>query len=305
MNTSDPGVAIILLNWNGREDTLACLASLNSVDYSNFRVLVVDNGSTDGSPNAIRSRFPDVVVLELGHNLGFVQGNNIGLGWAIGKGFDFALLLNNDTWVSPEFLTLLVAALRADDRVAAAGPTIYYADQPDVIWSAGGEIDWNRGRTDMRSMDERDHGQLGSTPREVDFVTGCALLVRLAVVSRIGLLDPRFFAYYEETEWCLRMRRAGYRILHVPGAKIWHRITPQAREASPRVAYYMARNRLLFLKLAHAGINSWFYTLFLDYARTLLSWTIKPRWRNKAQQRRAMIRGILDFSRGHFAEWRQ
>jgi len=303
MTTSDPSVAIILLNWNGGEDTLACLASLKSVDYPDFKVLVVDNGSTDGSLNAIRGHFPEIVVLELGQNLGFVQGNNIGLEWAIGQGFDFALLLNNDTWVSSEFLTSLAAALRADDRVAAAGPTIYYADQPDVIWSAGGEIDWKRGRTFMRNMDERDHGQLGGAPREVDFVTGCALLVRLEVVRRIGLLDPRFFAYYEETEWCLRMGRAGYRILHVPSARIWHRITPQAREASPRVAYYMARNRLLFLKLARAGVRSWFYTLFLDYARTLLSWTIKPRWRNKSQQRRAMIQGILDYSRGHFAEW--
>jgi GT2 family glycosyltransferase len=118
------------------------------------------------------------------------------------------------------------------------------------------------------------------------------------------MLDPRFFLYYEETEWCVRVAHAGYSILHVPGSKIWHKISPVAREASPMVHYYMTRNRLLFLKLADASLIPWVST-YLDYARTLASWALRPRWQSKKPQRRAMLQAIADFSRQRFGkvEW--
>ena len=124
----------------------------------------------------------------------------------------------------------------------------------------------------------------------------------MAVVQQVGLLDPRFFAYYEETEWCVRITRAGFKIMQVPTAKIWHKISPDAREESPQVHYYMSRNRLLFLKESHAGITAWLNTLVLDYGRTLLSWTLKPKWRYKAPQRQAIVRAILDYSWGRFGK---
>jgi len=117
-------------------------------------------------------------------------------------------------------------------------------------------------------------------------------------VAHIGLLDQRFFAYYEDIEWCVRAARAGYKVVHVPLARVWHKITPEAREASPQVHYYMTRNQLLFLKLTNAGYRAWVYTLLGDYGRTLLSWTIKPRWRLKAPQRAAMLQAIRDSLRG-------
>jgi len=293
-----PGVAIIVLNWNGRDDTLACLASLQHVDYPDYGVVVVDNGSTDNSVAAVRAAYPGVALVELGGNVGYVGGNNAGLEQAQAVGADYALLLNNDTEVAPDFLTRLVIAAEADPQIGMAGPTLYYFAQPNVIWSAGGAIDWSRGSTRMVGLDEVDEGQFGKELRPVDFVTGCALLVKMPVVARVGRLDPRFFAYYEEAEWCVRVSRAGYKIVHVPSAKIWHKISPAARAASPATHYYMTRNRLLFLKATGAGWRAWAHTLVLEYLRTLTSWSLRPQWRGRRTQRDVMLRAIRDYFAG-------
>jgi len=293
---------IIVLNWNGLPDTLECLESLGRLEYRTCDVMVVDNGSTDGSVRAIREQFPHVTVIENGENLGFAGGNNVGLRHALTRGLDYALLLNNDTVVSPDFLSLLLEATEADPAVGIAGPTIYYHDEPEAIWSAGGAIDWRRGKTSMLNLDERDTGQLGQVPREVDFVTGCALLVTRTVLERVGLLDERFFAYYEETEWCVRASRAGFKIVHVPQAHIWHKISPTARSDSPLVHYYMTRNRLLFLKATRAAPGAWLHTLFAEYLRTLVSWSLRPKWRGKRALRRVMLRAIEDAWRGRWGK---
>jgi GT2 family glycosyltransferase len=294
-----PCVAIIIVNWNGLNDTLACLASLSELNYPTYEVIVVDNGSGDGSVPVIRSNYSEVSLIETGDNLGFVGGNNVGLNYAKSRRADYALLLNNDTEVTPNFLNLLVEAAESDPKIGIVGPTIYYYTQPEVIWSAGGLIDWREGVTHMIGLNETDQGQFGDSYRPVDFVTGCALLIKMSVIDQVGLLDPRFFAYYEETEWCVRVSQAGFKILHVPQAKLWHKISPVAREASPQVHYYMTRNRLLFLKLTKARWDAWVNTL-LDYGRTLLSWSLKSKWRHKTPQRRAMWQAILDYQRGHF-----
>lgn len=299
--TCNQKVAIIVLNWNGLKDTLACLASLAHLDYPNYVLVVVDNGSTDNSIPTIQAAYPEVTLIATGENLGYVGGNNRGLAYARQIEADYALLLNNDTEVSPDFLQLLVEAAAQDAQVGIVGPTIYYFDQPETVWSAGGAIDWQQGNTAMIGLNQVDQGQFGERPRPVDFVTGCALLIKMAVVDQAGSLDPRFFAYYEETEWCVRVSRAGFKILHVPAAKIWHKISLVAREASPQVHYYMTRNQLLFLSLSRAGISSWLYIIF-NYSRTLLSWTLKPKWRHKAPLRQAMVQAILDYGRGRFGK---
>jgi len=243
-------------------------------------------------------------VLENGENLGYAGGNNVGLHYALARGTDYALLLNNDTEVEPTFLRQLVEVAEGDSRVGIVGPTIYYHERPDVIWSAGGAISWNRGSTWMVGLDEQDVGQFGQKPREVDFVTGCALLVRMAAVERAGALDERFFMYYEETEWCVRVARAGYRVMHVPQARIWHKISPGAQASSPWIHYYMTRNRLLFLKATGAGPRAWLHTLIAEYLRTLISWSVRPRWRCKQAQRRAMLQAIVDTWGGRYGHQR-
>ena len=289
-----PRVIIIVLNWNGRDDTLACLASLSKLDYPSYELVVIDNGSGDDSVPAIRASFPQVTLVETGENLGYVGGNNLGLEYAKAVRADYALLLNNDTEVASDFVRILVNAAQAKPAIGFAGPTVYYYGQPNVIWSAGGAIDWQRGSTRMVGLNERDVGQFGQIPRAVDFLAGCAMLVGHTVLERVGLLDERFFAYYEETEWCVRAKRAGFQIVHVPLARIWHKISPEARAGSPTAHYYMTRNRLLFLKATGAGPQAWLHTLFAEYLRTLMSWSLRPRWRSKKEQRRAMLWAIHD-----------
>jgi GT2 family glycosyltransferase len=295
-----PQVTIIVLNWNGLNDTLDCLKSLDQLDYQGYEVVVVDNGSVDGSVPVIRERFPSVTIIENDENLGYAGGNNVGLRYAMTQGADYTFLLNNDTVVDPAFLRILVDTAEAEPTVGIAGPTIYYHERPDVIWSAGGAIDWQRGSTRMVGLDERDEGQFGREPRTVDFVTGCAMLVRRAALEQVRLLDERFFAYYEETEWCVRASRAGFKIVHAPLAHIWHKISPATQADSPLVHYYMTRNRLLFLKATRAGLRAWFHTLFTEYLRILIGWSVRPKWRSKKAQRKAMIQAIYDAWRGQW-----
>lgn len=289
-----PRVMIVVLNWNRLADTLVCLESLSHLDCPACK-LVVDNGSTDGSAAAIREQFPDVAVVENGENLGFTGGNNVGLHLALEQGADYALLLNNDTEVAPDFLRLLVEAAEADPRIGVAGPTIYYYDQPRVIWSAGGDVDWQRGQTWMVGLNEQDVGQFGEEPREAQFVTGCALLVRMKAVREAGDLDERFFMYYEDNEWCVRIARAGYRVVHVPRAKIWHKIRPDAQADSPLIRYYMTRNRLLFLRTTGTAMRAWLHTLFGEYLRVLVSWSVRPQRRDRRAQRDAMLIALSDY----------
>jgi hypothetical protein len=293
-----PAVAIVVLNYNGRTDTLACLRSLEQVQYPNMQIMVVDNNSADDSVATFRAAYPDLTIIQTGANLGFAAGNNVGISYALEQGAAYVLLLNNDTEVAPDFLQRLVAVAEADPSIGIVGPTIYYYDHPEVVWSSGGIIDWQRGSTRMAGLNETDTGQFGSAPRPVDFVTGCALLIRRAAMERAGLLDPRFFMYYEETEWCVRVAQAGFRIVHVPQAHIWHKISIVERAATPFVHYYMTRNRLLFLRAAGMGWRAWLHTLVLEYARTLISWSVRPKWRAQRPQRNVMLRAVRDYFAG-------
>lgn len=295
----DARVVVVVPNWNGGEDTLECLRSLTTVDEPAIATIVVDNGSRDGSVAAVRAAHPEVCVEELGENRGFTGAVNAGLAFAARRGADYCLLLNSDATVAPEAPALLVEALERRPAAAVAGPTIYYRDHPGIIWSAGGSIDWRRGRTRMIGIDEVDDGQFGDDPRPVPFVSGCALLVRMAAVERVGAFDSRFFAYYEDVEWCVRCAHRGGRIRHVPRARAWHRISAAAREASPLVHYYMTRNRLLFLRSAGAPAAA-MGAATLGTMRTALSWTLRPKWRHKRAHRDAILRGAADFWRGRF-----
>jgi GT2 family glycosyltransferase len=299
-----PRVLIIILCYNGVELTLSCLASLRNLEYTHADILIVDNASHDNTPALVRERFPDVAMIEAGANLGFAAGNNVGLRYALDQGYDYALLLNNDTEVAPDFLSFLVAAAEADPAIGVAGPTITYYDQPDRIWSAGGMIDWRRGISSMRGIGEVVHRH-PDRASDVDFVTGCVLLCKCKVLNQAGLLDERFFMYYEETEWCVRIARAGFRIVHVPQARVLHKIPLNARNDQPYVAYYMTRNRLLFLRATKASSAAWLHAALLQDLRTYLSLSLRPKWRGMRPQRDAMLRGWGDFLHQRFGQYQQ
>ena len=296
-----PAVSIIVLNYNGRQDTMACLRSLEHLTYSRASTIMVDNASSDGTAEAVRLAYPNVTVIETGTNLGFTGGNNIAIKYALEHGADYVLLLNNDTIVAPDFLNVMVEVMEQDPTIGVTGPMIYYHNNPETIWTAGGNIDWKHGTTNMIGLNEMDVSQFGLSPTTVDFVSGCALLARRNVWEKIGMLDDKFFMYYEETEWCVRATRAGFKIALVPMAMIWHKISIEERAASPRTYYYMVRNRLLFLHNTGAGYQTWAYTVF-EYIRTYMSWTLRSKWQDRRHLRGTMVQAIRDYSRGRFGQ---
>ena len=220
-----PRVVVIVLTWNGRDLTLACLESLRSARATGVEIVVVDNGSSDGTASAIRERHGErVTIIENAANLGFSAGNNVGIAYALRRGARFLLLLNNDTAVDPDFIEELVRPLEQDPHIGITGPKIYYYTPRDRIWFAGGEVRMARGLARHVGIRETDHGQY-DVPREVDYVTGCALMARREVYEEVGLLDPSYAAYFEDTDLCIRAGRAGYSLLYVPTAKVWHKIS--------------------------------------------------------------------------------
>jgi len=291
---SNPRVVVIVLCWNGVEDTLECLASLRAVDYPGFRTIVVDNGSSDGTPAIVRSSFPGVELIETGENLGFAGGNNVGICRAMDGAADAVLLLNNDTTVAPDFLSELVEAMYRSDRVAAANPTIYYYDEPDVIWAAGGAVDLRTGVASQRCIGETDSAERADE-EEVDYCVGTAILMRREAVETVGLLDPAYFLYYEETDWCFRARDAGYRCIYVPTARVWHKISRGFDGNAAAQLYYFCRNRLLFLRRRGAGWGRLMRATG-DLARMSAAMAL----RGDRVRSRAVLNGLADFHRGRF-----
>jgi GT2 family glycosyltransferase len=243
-----PLVAIVILTWNQRDLTLDCLASLAEMNYpaDHLQIIVVDNGSRDDTVPAIHSRFPYVTVLENGDNLGFAAGNNVGIRHALLGPAEYIMLLNNDTVVDRQMLRELLTALAGQPDVGVVGPKMLYFDRPDVFWCAGNRVNWRTGGT-IRLQAEQLDVDSDEQPYEVDFITACAICLRRQVIEQIGVLDPRFFIYYEETDWCTRARAVGWRIQYVPRARLWHKVSAAMGTTSPATDYYMNRNMLLFL----------------------------------------------------------
>jgi GT2 family glycosyltransferase len=240
-----PHVAVVVLSFNRCDDTKACLESLRRLRWEQLTVIVVDNASTDGTLEAVRRDFPEIVLIHSDENLGFAEGNNIGLRAAFAAGADYALLLNNDTIADEGLVEALVGeALRRPDAGALC-PMIHYVDPPDHIWYAGARFDpraiHNGRHTGYR---ERDTGQYHSV-REIGRATGAAMMVPRAVVEHVGFMDGRLFLQVEDVEWSLRMRAAGYRILFVPEGRVLHRVSvASGGERAPDTAYYEMRNTL-------------------------------------------------------------
>ena len=237
--STPPLVWVIIVNWNGREVTLDCLDSLHHATYRNRHVLVVDNASTDGSVEGIRKLHPDVEVLALPENRRFAGGNNAGIRHALKGGAEFLLLLNNDTTVDPGYLEPLVERLSSDPSTGIVAPKIYYHSQPDRLWYAGGSISFWSGSMKHVGIREYDHGQ-HDTPGETDYATGCCFLTRGELVAKIGLLDESYYMYTEDADWCMRARRAGYRVMYEPQARVWHRLSVSA---GGHLSWYKLKNK--------------------------------------------------------------
>jgi GT2 family glycosyltransferase len=219
-----PKVSIIILNWNGLEDTIECLESLKKVTYANYETIVVDNRSDGDDVRILRERFGDYIhVIDNDKNYGFAEGNNIGMRYVLKRGTDYVLLLNNDTTVAPDFLDEMIRVGESDEKIGVLGPKIYLYDKPNVIWEAGGKINWWLGAIVVLGEKQVDVGQYDKVA-ERDLLSGAALLIKANLLNRISLLDPSFFFGYEDYDFCIRARRAGFKVVYVPKAKVWHKV---------------------------------------------------------------------------------
>ena len=234
-----------MLTWNGLEDTLACLASLEASTWPELEVIVVDNGSVDGTGSAIRSQYPAVVLVQNGRNLGFAAGNNVGIRVALTHETDAVLVLNNDTIVPVDAVERLVGALGEDPSAGACSPVISYSEAPERLWFAGATYDPMRGRAGRASAYESG-ASLPSRPVRIDRAAGAAMLVRRQVVEAVGLFAEELFYLHEDVDWSLRIRAAGWHILLVPDARIIHKVAASqgGTPHTPTTAYYGTRNDL-------------------------------------------------------------
>ncbi len=291
-------LTVVVLNWNGLEDTLALLSTLERCRVPegwSLHVMVVDNGSTDGSAAALEAGFPEVELLALPENLRFAGGNNRGVRRALEAGADAVMLLNNDTEADPALLERLLLALDQHPEAGALGPLIYFGAPSQRIWYAGGRCWPALGHAAHRALRALDRGQFRSV-EATGYLTGCCLLARREVWERVGLLDERYWIYAEDADWSLRARRAGVRLLFVPTARLWHKVSASAGEGSPWKIYQRLRaNLTLFARYARGlGRVTWL-PAFLVQQVALAAWLM---FRGRGDLALAVPRALWDAARG-------
>jgi len=261
-STTMSSVAIIVIHFNTDQETKDCLDSLSRVKHKGITLstYVIDNGSKNPLHLSDVILGKTTKLIRSDANLGFTSGNNLGISVALRESEpDYILLLNNDTTVKPDFLEKLVSTAQAEPKLGMAVPKIYFypgkefhntayktAELGNVIWFAGGSIDWSNLDAFHRGVDEVDHGQFDQTT-DTEFVTGCCLLIPRTVLERVGALDPKYFLYLEDVDWSMRVKQAGYELHFVSDAVVWHKNAGSSGGVgSPTHRYYQTRNRLFF-----------------------------------------------------------
>lgn len=326
-----PKVNIILLNYNGWEDTIECLESLQQITYPNYNLIVVDNNSNDDSIKMIKkwcngnikinSDFVDydsnkkplevfkydkeiaeqggekkkekriynlaseskIILIQSEENLGFAGGNNIAIKYSLNTGSDYYMLLNNDTVVQSDFLEPLIETMKSDNKIGIVGSKIYDYNSPDKVLYSGGEVDMIRG-SGYHFKDDR-----FKNPTEVSFITGCLWLVNPNLIKDIGLMDEKYFLYLEDTDFCYRANKAGYKLIYNPFSFIFHKESNTTGKLSPLSLYYTSRNRPYFV---HKNSNK-IFTKILFWLFFSLSRVIRISKHRKKSV--FMFNGILDF----------
>jgi GT2 family glycosyltransferase len=291
-------VYMVIVNWNGYEDTAELLESLFRISYRNYKIVVVDNNSGQDEAGKLQEMFGDKIhIISSVENLGFSGGNNIGIKKALGDNADYILLINNDTTVEPDFLDILVNKSESDERAGIVAPRINYYDEPGKIWTEGGKISRIRGSGFAYS--DKLETEADSSDKSVTFVSGCCMLIRREVLLKVGLFDENYFLYTEDTDLCLRTIRAGYKIYVVPQSKIFHKVGSSTKNRNTALPlYYTTRNRLYFAK-KHFN-NTWFFTVLYIVVTMHLKftwWLLSGKHKNIVVIKNA-IRDFYSYSMG-------
>jgi len=269
---SSPTVSIIILNWNGLSDTINCLESLKNVDYTPFDIVVVDNGSGGNDAVVLKEKYGSYIhLIRSSRNLGYAGGVNLGINYVREHlHSDYILLLNNDTLVDPRFLRPLVDAFGNEPATGIAGPKVYYYDYPNRMQSAGNTVDMYRGCVNLIGNKQVDEGQYDHM-KNVDFFGPCMLISR-RVIQEVGLLDEDYFCYWEDVDYCMRVKRSRYKITYVPDSRIWHCTPVKLRtgDKEPEKSkistifpyYYIARNSWIFMRKYASSLQFTFFCLY-------------------------------------------
>src|SRR3989344_2005416 len=295
-------IAIIILNWNRKDETIECIKSLSHINYSNLQceIVVVDNASTDGSIKELgklKLKFKIKIIINKS-NLGFAAGNNVGIRYALKNNFDAILILNNDTFVDKNLLVELVNIADKSNNWGMISPKIYFAkgfefhknkyskkDLGKVIWSAGGEIDWNNVFGKNRGVDEVDEGQYDSD-EEIEFATGACVFINSEALSKCGQFDERYFMYFEDVDLSVRFKESGFKIYYAPKAVLWHKVAQSSGIGGGLNDYFITRNRMLF-----ATLYAPFRTRFAILREATKLLVVGRKWQK---------RGVIDFFTGKF-----
>ena len=256
-------VSVVILNWNRKDFLLDCLEHIYRLDYPVFEVIVVDNASTDGSAAAVRDQYPDVKLVVNDQNYGAARGKNIGLQKALESDMDFVYMIDNDIIVDSTSLRELLRVTDQNPEAGIVGTKMYDYSKPDILLSAGGIIDYTQNIGRGRGGSEKDTGQYDLV-EEVDYLWGGALLVKREVLEQVGLFDTGFVGYWvEDADLSVRVRKAGYKVVYCPHAKIWHKPHAAGEQFSYRKKYMATRNQVRFMK-KHARFNHWIkYSFFV------------------------------------------
>lgn len=239
-----PALGVIIVNYQAQRQVCRCLASLKQCCRGDLRYIVVDN-SPASEVELIARAHPDIVAIVPGANLGFAGGCNRGIDHALGLGVDYVLLLNPDTWTEHDFIGILLAELARDERRAMAGPKIVRDNARRDVWYGGARMNWWKGGA-SQVMDSRHDGD--GQAQQVPCLSGCAMLIKAAAIRALGMMDERYFLYYEDTDYCQRFIRAGWQLVYVPAAGVIHDVSSTVGFQSRDYVYYFSRNRVWFMR---------------------------------------------------------
>ena len=296
-NDFQPKVAVIILNYCNYQDTLSCIKSLLKIDYSNYKVFVVDNNSPNESLKYLNTIIENnVEIIESGMNGGFAYGNNIGIKMALEDNSDYVLLLNNDTLVDKNFLEPLLCAAEKEKNVGIVSPRIMFYPDADKIWYAGGKVDWNNLRAIHYGLKEKlSDGYLKEAM--VNFASGCCMLIPREVIDTVGFLPEEYFMYYEDMDYCVKVMDKGYKIKYVPESVIYHRVSSSSGgEESAFCIEWQNRARRTFMKKYGNDIfNPFTYVLVSIKCemRSLVKIVLSTNKKNKLQAYIASFRNTL------------
>lgn len=286
-----------MLNFNGEHLLPACLDSLSCGRGGRYDVVVADNGSGDGSLELLKNSYPWVRVIDIGRNRGFSVAYNIALRDVIARGDEYALLLNNDTYVAPDFVEEMLRAVEAEPTMGAVSPKIYFAHDPSLFWYAGGDVSLWTGTARHRGWKTVDRGQF-DLRRDITLATGCAMLVRCSALRDVGLLDEQFWAYLEDVEWSLRFLKSGYRLGFAPKARVWHCCgatwVGSLGHGSQAKRQYLSTRNMLLLARKHVRwfqLPSYFAGFFLNH---IAFYTALRLWRGDFEAIGAIYKGLWD-----------